>query len=68
MITIFSTPKPFSGHNEIIQRNALQSWKRLHQDIEILLFGDDEGRPRSVLNWDCTMSLPSIVRRMAPRV
>ena len=49
MITIFSTPKPFSGHNEVIQRNALQSWKRLHQDIEILLFGDDEGAAKVCL-------------------
>jgi hypothetical protein len=43
MLTIFSTPKPFRGHIEVIQRNALESWKRLAPDVEIILFGDDEG-------------------------
>lgn len=43
MITLFTTPKPFVGHIGIIQRNALQSWQRLHPDVEILLFGDDPG-------------------------
>jgi len=27
----------------MIQRNALQSWKRLHADVEIILVGDDPG-------------------------
>lgn len=43
MITLFTTAKPFLGHSRIIQRNALQSWKALHPDVEIILFGDDEG-------------------------
>jgi hypothetical protein len=43
MLTIFSTPKPFVGHIDIIQRNALRSWQRLHPDIEIILVGDDAG-------------------------
>lgn len=43
MLTIFSTPKPFKGHIEVIQRNALQSWKRLYSEVEVILFGDDEG-------------------------
>jgi len=43
MLTLFSTPKPFRGHSRIIQRNALQSWKRLHGDAEVILFGEDEG-------------------------
>ena len=43
MITIFTTAKPFDSHNGIIQRNALLSWKRLHPDVEVILFGDDEG-------------------------
>lgn len=43
MLTIFSTPKPFVGHIDIIQRNALRSWQRLHADIEIILVGDDAG-------------------------
>lgn len=43
MLTIFSTPKPFRGHINVIQRNALKSWTLLHPDVEIILFGDDEG-------------------------
>jgi len=43
MLTIFTTAKPFRGHVRIIQRNALQSWKALHPEIEIILFGADEG-------------------------
>jgi hypothetical protein len=43
MITFFTTPKPFLGHIGIIQRNAIESWKRIHPDAEVILFGDDEG-------------------------
>ncbi len=43
MLTIFTTAKPFRGHVGIIQCNALQSWKALHPEIEIILLGDDEG-------------------------
>ena len=43
MLTIFSTPKPFRGHIDVTQRNALQSWTLLHPEIEVLLFGDEEG-------------------------
>jgi len=43
MLTIFSTPKPFVGHAGIIQRNALRSWSLLHPDVEVILFGNEEG-------------------------
>jgi hypothetical protein len=43
MITFFSTPKPFLGHIGIIQRNAIESWKRVHPQAEVILFGDEEG-------------------------
>ena len=43
MLTFFTTPKPFTGHIAVIQRNALQSWKLLHPDVEIIVFGDDAG-------------------------
>ncbi|HEY4950912.1 MAG TPA: hypothetical protein VIH88_11305 [Candidatus Acidoferrales bacterium] len=43
MLTIFSTPKPFHGHIGVIQRNALKSWTLLHPDLEVILFGDDDG-------------------------
>jgi hypothetical protein len=43
MITFFTTGKPFRGHEGIIQRNALKSWTLLHPDVEIILFGDEDG-------------------------
>lgn len=43
MITFFSTAKPFRGHSAMIQLNALQSWRLLSPDVEIILFGADEG-------------------------
>ena len=43
MLTIFTTAKAFQGHSGVIQRNALKSWKRLHPDVEVILFGDEEG-------------------------
>lgn len=43
MITFFAAPKPFRGHIGTIQRNAIQSWKRIHPSAEIILFGDEEG-------------------------
>jgi hypothetical protein len=43
MISFFTTPKSFSGHIGVIQRNALQSWKRLDPDDEVILLGDETG-------------------------
>jgi hypothetical protein len=43
MLTFFTTAKPFADHNGMIQRNALKSWTLLRPDVEVILFGDDEG-------------------------
>jgi hypothetical protein len=43
MLTLFSTAKPFVGHSNIIQRNALKSWTLLHPNAEVILFGDELG-------------------------
>ena len=43
MLTIFSTPKPIEGHSNVIQRNAIKSWTLLHPEVEVILFGDEEG-------------------------
>jgi hypothetical protein len=43
MLTFFTTAKPFHGHDGVIQRNALRSWKLLHPDVEVILFGDEDG-------------------------
>lgn len=46
MLTMFGTAKPFRGQAAVQQRNALESWKRLHPTAEIILFGDEEGAAR----------------------
>jgi hypothetical protein len=43
MITFFTTAKPFAGHDGIIQRNALRSWKLLDENVEVMVFGDEDG-------------------------
>lgn len=43
MITIFTTTKPSVGEIEIIQRNAIGSWKQLKPEPEIILFDKEEG-------------------------
>jgi len=43
MLTFFTTPKPFRGHIDVIQRNAIRSWKLIHPDTEVILFGNEEG-------------------------
>ena len=43
MITLFACPKSFSGHIEVIQRNAIKSWILLEPRPEIILLGDDNG-------------------------
>jgi hypothetical protein len=43
MLTFFTTAKPFRGHDGLIQQNALRSWKLLRPDVEVILFGDEEG-------------------------
>ena len=42
MLTIFSIPKEFSGHNKIIQENAIRNWQSTIPKCEIILFGDDK--------------------------
>lgn len=42
-ISIFSCPKPFIGHNDIIQRNAITSWTLLKPRPEITLLGNEKG-------------------------
>jgi hypothetical protein len=43
VLTIFTVPKPFRGHIGDIQRNAIESWRALHADVQIILVGDEEG-------------------------
>lgn len=42
-ITIFTVPKPFAGHIGTIQRNAIKSWLQLNTNVEIIMFGNEDG-------------------------
>ena len=67
IVTFFSTPKAFAGHIDMIQRNALQSWKLLGQ--EVILIGDDEGVAEAAQEFSFR-HLPNVARTEAgtPRV
>lgn len=44
LITLFSAPKPFTDpHIATIQHNAIDSWKALGEDVEVLLLGEEAG-------------------------
>jgi len=43
VFTILTVPKPFRGHIGDIQRNAVESWRALHPDVQVVLVGDEEG-------------------------
>jgi hypothetical protein len=47
MITFLSSPKPFDGVAENNQINAMRSWLRVAQDVEIILYGKSEGTGRA---------------------
>jgi hypothetical protein len=43
MLTLFAMPKPFVGHIDVIQRNAIRSWTLLKPRPEIILYGNEVG-------------------------
>lgn len=43
MISILASPKAFSPAFASIQDRAIESWKRLHAEVEVILYGKDEG-------------------------
>lgn len=53
MITIFTCPKPFDGHINIIQRHAIKSWMRIKPRPEIILFGNEPGIPGAAIEFGC---------------
>jgi hypothetical protein len=61
MLTLFSIPKPFEGHIAVIQRNAIQSWLRLHPDCEVVLCGDDYGTQETARQFGVKY-VPAIAR------
>ena len=52
MLTIFTTTKDFIGEFDIIQKNALKSWRALSEDIEIILIGESIGGQEVAKNID----------------
>jgi glycosyltransferase involved in cell wall biosynthesis len=49
VLTLFTVPKPFQGHIGAIQRNAVESWRALAPDIQIILVGDEDGVEEAAL-------------------
>ena len=50
MLTIFAIPKPFAGHDDITQRNAVGTWTRLEPACQVILCGDDAGVAEAAAN------------------
>jgi hypothetical protein len=48
MITIFSTPRPFVGEFDLIQRNAIKSWAMLGDQCQVILLNDEENTTENV--------------------
>jgi hypothetical protein len=61
MLTIFSIPRPFLGHFETIQHNAIRSWTLLQSRPEIILFGEDEGTAQ-MANELSVLHMPEVAR------
>jgi hypothetical protein len=61
MLTLFTVPKPFSGHIAVIQKNAIQSWARLGQGCRIVLCADEKGT-RELAEMVGAIYLPEIER------
>jgi hypothetical protein len=43
VLTLFTIPKPMRGASAVAQLNALRSWRALGDDVEIFVFGDEDG-------------------------
>jgi hypothetical protein len=61
MITVFSGPKAFAGQVGLIQDNAIESWTRLGEGVEVLLIGDEPGL-RDAAGRHGVRHLPQVTR------
>jgi hypothetical protein len=43
VLTLFTIPKPFAGAAAVAQLNALRSWRALGPEVDIVVFGDEDG-------------------------
>ena len=53
MISILTSPKSFSPDFASIQDRAIESWKQIHPDIEIILYGMDQGIDAAAARHGC---------------
>jgi hypothetical protein len=52
-VTVFSTPKPFTDpHIDIIQKNAIRSWKALGPSVDVVLIGEEKGMAEVALDLE----------------
>ncbi|HLC03738.1 MAG TPA: hypothetical protein VJK02_11925, partial [Anaerolineales bacterium] len=61
MLTLFSVPKPFRGHVEAIQKNAIRSWTQLSPPSQVILFGDESGVAEAASEFGIT-HVPQVER------
>lgn len=61
MLTIFTIPKSFENHIDVIQRNAIRSWTLLRPSCEIILCGNDLGVEEAAAEFGVKY-LPDIAR------
>ncbi|MCX8063207.1 MAG: hypothetical protein N3D16_11555 [Anaerolineales bacterium] len=62
LITLFSAPKPFTNpHINLIQRNAIQSWLHLGEEVEVFLIGEENGLAEVAREYNL-VHLPEVKR------
>lgn len=61
-LTIFTAPKPFTNpHINTIQRNAIQSWQHMGDDVDVLLVGEEDGMAAVADEYN-VLHLPDVSR------
>lgn len=58
LLTVFTAPKPFSGHVGSIQRNAISSWRNLGGSVRVLLCGDEPGTAEAARDFGVEQVAP----------
>jgi hypothetical protein len=59
MITFLTSPKPFAGIAKTNQINAIRSWLRVAQDVEVILYGKSKGTGEAAqeLGIECVLDI-----------
>lgn len=52
MISFLSSPKSFAGLTGAIQKNAIRSWRQVHPDAEVIIYGDSPGAAEACRELD----------------